>query len=91
MVKIMSILLPTKVIGRFHVAVQPGDVQKWVSPDAIPVAFGGEKIVEDADIPETGCNAPKELTKEDFRVGNSKIDESCGFAERWPNLGTLRH
>ena len=65
----MSILLPTKVIGRFHVAVQPGDVQKWVSPDAIPVAFGGEKIVEDADIPETGCNAPKELTKEDFRVG----------------------
>jgi hypothetical protein len=43
-------------------------MQKWISPDAVPVAFGGTRYIEDADLPETGCNAPKELGKDDFLV-----------------------
>lgn len=63
---IMSILLPARVINRFHIAVHAADVQRWISPDVIPVGFGGERVVEGADLPETGCNFPKEFSKEDF-------------------------
>jgi len=60
--------LPAKVINRIHIAVQHSDIPKWISNDSIPVAYGGLKIIKNAEVPETGCNIQKELGNDDFRV-----------------------
>uniref|UniRef100_A0A1I8B687 CRAL-TRIO domain-containing protein n=1 Tax=Meloidogyne hapla TaxID=6305 RepID=A0A1I8B687_MELHA len=67
LMKIISLILPAKVINRIHIAVQHSDIPKWISNESIPVAYGGLKIIKDAEVAETGCNMQKELGDDDFR------------------------
>jgi len=66
LLKIMSMMLPAKMMSRFHIATAlPTDVEKHISLDVVPIAYGGNKTFQDPYLP-TGCPAPKELIKEDY-------------------------
>ncbi|KAF7639624.1 CRAL-TRIO domain-containing protein [Meloidogyne graminicola] len=67
LLKIISLILPAKVINRIHIAVQYSDIPKWISLDAIPLAYKGLKLIKNAELPEIGCNKQKELKNEEFR------------------------
>lgn len=64
----MSLLLPEKVMNRFAFSSNyPDDILKFLTIDAIPVGYGGKKIIPDATLPN-GCNNQKEVTKDDYLV-----------------------
>uniref|UniRef100_A0A183CBA7 CRAL-TRIO domain-containing protein n=1 Tax=Globodera pallida TaxID=36090 RepID=A0A183CBA7_GLOPA len=89
--RLLNVLL--KILGRFHIAQSLPDVEKWISPDAIPTGFGGKKVVKGAELP-TGCNKPIEYSKEEYlrdgmiwqKLGLDKVNyEHCVVAvgETW--------
>nr|CAD2135632.1 unnamed protein product [Meloidogyne enterolobii] len=84
LMKIISLILPAKVINRIHIAVQHSDIPKWISNDSIPVGYGGLKIIKDAEVPETGCNIQKELGNDDFRKDGA-IWEKYGIDQKTVN------
>uniref|UniRef100_A0A915M7C0 CRAL-TRIO domain-containing protein n=1 Tax=Meloidogyne javanica TaxID=6303 RepID=A0A915M7C0_MELJA len=84
LMKIISLILPAKVINRIHIAVQYSDIPKWISNDSIPVAYGGLKIIKNAEVPETGCNIQKELGNDDFRKDGA-IWEKYGIDQKTVN------
>uniref|UniRef100_A0A915DR11 Uncharacterized protein n=1 Tax=Ditylenchus dipsaci TaxID=166011 RepID=A0A915DR11_9BILA len=64
--KLMSVLLPSRLLGRFSVAhKQPEDIHLYVSKNAIPLAYGGQKVFDGADILNNGCISPKVIAKKD--------------------------
>lgn len=63
----MSFLLPARVLDRFTVATSyPTDIEKYVSTNAIPVAYGGTKAVPGAE--PNGCHSQRQVTKDEYRV-----------------------
>lgn len=66
----MSILVPGKILSRFHIAQSLHEVEKWIAPEAIPIGYGGKRVVEGADLP-TGCNRPTEYGKGDYLVSGA--------------------
>uniref|UniRef100_A0A914GVI3 CRAL-TRIO domain-containing protein n=1 Tax=Globodera rostochiensis TaxID=31243 RepID=A0A914GVI3_GLORO len=67
--KILSFLLPGRILNRFHIAHNLADIQKWICLDAIPVGFGGQKCVGNAAL-STGYNTPRQFEDGDFlKVG----------------------
>lgn len=69
----MKILLPAHVIDRFQFAQElPKDIEKFVSKNAIPLAYGGEKKFLDKNYLQNGCRNIKELQKSDFLVKFNK-------------------
>jgi hypothetical protein len=42
--QIISLLLPAKIIGRFHFAHNGEEAAKWICPEAIPIGLGGKKV-----------------------------------------------
>ncbi|KAL3110587.1 hypothetical protein niasHT_016224 [Heterodera trifolii] len=63
--KIMSFILPKSISNRFHVATNFAEIQKWISPDAVPVGYGGQKIIKDSVLP-TGYNPQRKFKDEDI-------------------------
>uniref|UniRef100_A0AC34F9C2 Uncharacterized protein n=1 Tax=Panagrolaimus sp. ES5 TaxID=591445 RepID=A0AC34F9C2_9BILA len=56
----------TRVINRFSfVTNQPEDMLPHISIEAIPVAYGGKKEIEDAVL-SNGCNEPRLIEKDDY-------------------------
>ncbi|KAL3095330.1 hypothetical protein niasHS_007429 [Heterodera schachtii] len=93
LLKIMSILVPGKILSRFHIAQSLQEVEKWIAPEAIPIGYGGKRVVEGADLP-TGCNRPTEYGKGDylmdgmvwerFGVGKVNYEQSVvGVGDSW--------
>jgi hypothetical protein len=64
----MSMMLPAKMISRFHIATSPEDIKKYIAIDAVPKGYGGNRTFPEQFLP-TGYNLRKELTKDDFIVG----------------------
>lgn len=70
----MSIILPEKVLNRFHFIQNiPTDIEKYISFNAIPAEYKGGKRIE-APYMENGCLFPKQLTKEDYLVRSATIN-----------------
>uniref|UniRef100_A0AC34Q5G4 CRAL-TRIO domain-containing protein n=1 Tax=Panagrolaimus sp. JU765 TaxID=591449 RepID=A0AC34Q5G4_9BILA len=64
--KVMSLLLPERVMNRFAFASNyPNDILKFLTAEAIPIGYGGKKVIPDAALPN-GCNNQKQVTKDDY-------------------------
>ncbi|KAI6176745.1 CRAL-TRIO domain-containing protein [Aphelenchoides bicaudatus] len=82
--KIMSLIMPEKVLNRFSFAQTiPTDIEKFISLDAIPTEYkGGRKIA--APYMENGCLYPKQLTKDDYLIDgdvwrNHKLENAIKY------------
>uniref|UniRef100_A0A915EFT9 CRAL-TRIO domain-containing protein n=1 Tax=Ditylenchus dipsaci TaxID=166011 RepID=A0A915EFT9_9BILA len=64
---LLSVLLPTRLLGRFTFAhKQPEDIESIISRKAIPSAYGGQKVFDDANILDNGCYLQKQITKNEY-------------------------
>lgn len=66
---IISLLLPKKIIGRFHFVRNAEEAAKYISIDAIPEGLGGKKHFDGSFLPN-GCILPKSLDVKDFLNGH---------------------
>uniref|UniRef100_A0A914DZ41 CRAL-TRIO domain-containing protein n=1 Tax=Acrobeloides nanus TaxID=290746 RepID=A0A914DZ41_9BILA len=66
--KVMSILLPAKVIDRFSFAASiPEDIIPHISIDAIPIGYSGKKVIPGMELP-TGVNPAKKVAKDEYLI-----------------------
>ena len=71
--KIMSLIMPDRVLNRFTFASNaPADMEKYISRDAIPGEYGGDKRFE-APFMGNGCLKPTEVTKDDYLVRRPRV------------------
>lgn len=69
LLKIMSLMLPARMLSRFHIATSlPDDIEKRISRDAIPTGYGGDKKFSGPPTLPTGYYSAKEMTKEDYLI-----------------------
>uniref|UniRef100_A0A1I7SQZ8 CRAL-TRIO domain-containing protein n=1 Tax=Bursaphelenchus xylophilus TaxID=6326 RepID=A0A1I7SQZ8_BURXY len=63
--KIMSFILPERVMDRFTFAHNTAEMAKVLHPTAIPLEYEGDKEFPNADY-QNGCDKPKEMGKDDY-------------------------
>ncbi|CAD5216681.1 unnamed protein product [Bursaphelenchus okinawaensis] len=83
--KIMSLILPEKVMDRFTFAQNSTELTKILHISAIPIEYKGSRTFPEADY-KNGCYKPKEVTKDDYLIDGLIWQENHITGIKYDNL-----